>query len=392
MKRSRAFAFRVLLALASALSALLLLEAAIRLLVPEPLWRFRDASLDWRPDPAAGWVQRPNLDVTKRSDQGWTVRFQTNEDGLTPASTRRRKPAGVVRILIVGDSAVVGRGVPQDRTIHSFLQRELAAQGRAVEVLNAGVEGYSTDQALVRMRELLPRYRPDIVAYGFCGNDFGGNEVGDAYGVPKPRFVLEAGRLRELKPDPSAARGFATQGSGPRRWIQYSAVYRLLHPWILGLRARLGGWQRENLLSPAPEIFYDPAALDQVDWPLFAALLREMRATAQRHGARFFFYPHPDIAEVWDPFIRSSEQRRGLAPGQYDRFAVQKRLRRVAQASSVPFCSVIEHFIAEQDRGPFHLLPRDPHCNPRGYEVTAEALSRCLLGSGMLGSAEPSVR
>ena len=125
----------------SCLLTLGLLEAAVRLLVPAHLWRQRDASDDWLPDPEIAWVQRPSLDVTTRTEQGWTVRYRTNPDGLTPAGARRPKPPGVVRILLFGDSTVVGRGVPPDRTVHADLARRLGQAGERVEVLNAGVEG-----------------------------------------------------------------------------------------------------------------------------------------------------------------------------------------------------------------------------------------------------------
>jgi lysophospholipase L1-like esterase len=380
VKTSRRILYRFLLVLASLVMALLLSEIGVRVLVPKPYWKFRDASMDWRLDPDSGWVQKPGLDVTTRNDEGRLIRFRTNEDGLTPAEARRQKVPGTFRILLVGDSTVVGRAVPQHATLHFFLQSILRARGIPAEVINAGVEGYSTDQALIRLRRLVPLYHPDLVLYGLCSNDFGGNAVDTAYGIPKPRFRLEGGRLKEVPPDLSSAR-IATFGSGPGKWLQYLAVYRLAHVQITLVRSWLGGWEHLNLLSPASEIYYRPEALDKVDWTLLAALLREMRDISRRNGARFLFYAHPDLAEVWDPYIRVNERRLGIPSGRYDRYALQRRLQRLAVAESVHFCGLIERFAAHQERGPFHLLPRDPHCNPTGYAVTAEALAECLLMS-----------
>jgi len=377
----------------SCLLTLGLLEAAVHLLVPGHLWRQRDASDDWRPDPEIGWVQRPNLDVTTRSEQGWTVRYRTNPDGLTPAGARRLKAHGVVRILLFGDSTVVGRGVPPERTVHADLERLLRGAGKQVEVLNAGVEGYSTDQELLLMRRLIPLYHPDIVSYALCDNDFGGNESREAYGIPKPRFVVAAdGALTYVPPPGAMPSRTGSSAGGPRHWLQGSALYRLLQPRLLVLRARFGGWQERNLLGLAPDFYYVPQRLEAIDWKLFTALLQGMDASAAQGGARFFFYSHPGIAEVWEPYIRDTERKLKLPPGRYDRFALQRRLERVAAGTEVPYCPLIETFRANAARGPFHLLPRDPHCNPVGYEVTAEALARFLVSSRLLGSlrSEPA--
>jgi hypothetical protein len=148
------------------------------------------------------------------------------------------------------------------------------------------------------------------------------------------------------------------------------------------LRTRFGGWESRNLIGLAPDVYYAPRQLEAIDWRLFTALLVAMDAAAKRQGAGFFFYSHPALGEVWDPYIRDTEKRLGLPPGRYDRHALERRLAAVAAARSVLYCPLIDTFLANRSRGPFHLLPRDPHCNPAGYEVTAEAIARFLAASG----------
>jgi hypothetical protein len=394
MSRFRSCLLRLIAIGFSSLLALVVLEVAIRLFVPESQWRYRDASMDWQPDPALGWVVKPDLDVTTRSEEGAEIRFRTNPDGLTPWTARREKAPGVVRVLIVGDSTVVGRAVPPEAAVHAALQRLLAGRGLRAEVLNAGVEGYSTDQVLLRLRQLLPLYRPDVVLYGLCDNDFGGNAVAEAYGVAKPRFVLAESGSLELQPLPANARPAEIRSflQGPRSWIQHLAVYRIVRPRLMVLRARFGGWENRNLIGLPLGFYSDPREMETLGWPLFSALLREMRAESARHGAAFLFYSHPAVAEVWDPYIRDVKGRlqaqAGLSPEQYDRFALQKRLQAVAEAESIAYCPLIGRFLAQAGRGPFHLLPRDPHCNAVGYQVTAEGLADCLSGSGALGAAQ----
>src|SRR5436309_5939557 len=158
-----------------------LFEIGVRVFVPDRYWRFRTLMDDWQADSELGWVNKPNLDVRSRSDGRTVVRFRTNKNGLQPASAKESKDPGRRRILLVGDSTVVGRAVPEDQRLAPQLERALSAKGLSWEVICAGVQGYSTDQELLLMRRLLPRYRPDAVILMVCGNDFGGNESTAAY-------------------------------------------------------------------------------------------------------------------------------------------------------------------------------------------------------------------
>lgn len=353
-------------------------EIGVRIFVPPSHWQFRDATSDWQADKRLGWIQKPNLDVTTVTEFGWSVRFQTNEDGLMPAGAQRKKEPGKLRIMIFGDSAVVGRSLPYEQTVGAQLEDLLRKRGINAEVINAGVQGYSTDQVYLRMRQLLPLYQPDIVFYAVCDNDFGGNVSRTAYGQPKPMFRLKGDvDLEEIPPDLNSQ--IHSFDSGPRKWLQYSALYRFFQPTLIALRARFGRWEERNLLGLASEIYYSPQALDHIDWKIFSALIKHMRELAEENHAQFFLYAHPALAEVWDPHIRDTRKKLKLKPGQYDRHALERRLQETASLSGIKFIPLIDFFIQRQSEGPFHLLPRDPHCNAKGYQITAETLEDYLI-------------
>lgn len=385
-KSIKALGFRLTTAAVGFAFAFVVAEVVVRLFVPKQYWRYQDATSDWQLDPRLGWVQMPNLDVTTQMvDRGWIVHFQTNEDGLTPGTARRARDPRVIRIMIFGDSSVVGRGVPQDQTINAHLERLLRAQGVSAEVINAGVQGYSTDQVLLRIQQLVPLYHPDIIVYGLHINDFGGNATRSAYGgISKPVFLVKKnGDLAELAPDLKKSK-ISPFACGINRLIQSSAVYRFFYPETLKLRAYFMGWEYRNLIGFAPEPYYRPEELARFDWQLFTALLKRMDSCAREHRARFFFYAIPMPAEVWDPFIRDIEQEAHLPPGQYDRYALEKVLVQVAKKNGVMFCPMIDYFMANQARAPFHLLPYDFHNNATGYQVAAEVIGQFLLSSNLL--------
>ena len=355
--------------------SLLLLEIGVRGLVPKTSWQFRDFTSDWQLDQVLGWVQKPNLDVSERTDFGWIVRFQTNEDGLTPATAKRTKTNNRIRIMIFGDSIVVGRSVPQDQTVSAQLEQLLQSQNINAEVINAGVQGYATDQALLRMIQLLPLYKPDLVIYGLCQNDFLGNQARVAHGQAKPVYKIQGPGEIVMVP-PVLKDKIYTGGSGLRKWIQYSALYRYLQPGFLKLRMMLGRWDSQNTVVPdeLDEFYYNQESLKKINWNLFKYLITQMAAVSKANGAQFLFYAHPSLHEVWEPYIKNIEEILKIKPGHYDKYAIESRLVRIAHEENIVFIPMINWFWKHESGGPFHLLPRDPHCNQKGYRLIAENL------------------
>ena len=119
------------------LVAAALLEAGIRVFVPEKYWRFRVGQDDWQPDAVVGWVHKTNLDVESRGFGSAVIRFRTNPDGLQPATANRNKESNRPRIMLFGDSTVVGRAMPEEERLARQLERALASKGFDCEVLCA---------------------------------------------------------------------------------------------------------------------------------------------------------------------------------------------------------------------------------------------------------------
>jgi lysophospholipase L1-like esterase len=386
MKRTlTTIAVRLMVLATPLLLLLVVAEVAVRLIVPAERWRHVDANDNWQVDPTVGWVQPPHLDSFSRDSRtSEPIPLRTNADGLLPPTATRERPPGRMRILLVGDSTIVGAGVHEQERIHNALTRELGRQGLQVDVVNAGVEGYSTDQALLRLEQLIEPYAPDLVLHCVCSNDFAANSVDSNYGVNKPSFrVAPSGELAANPFEPSAK--IARRGSGLAAIIQRSAVYRMLQPRLVVLRAKLGGWQERNLIGMADDWYYDPAALEKIDWPLFGGIVERMRDVAADHGAGFAVYAHPEASETWDPVIDDTLARAGIGEAEYDRFALERRMGEELARREVVLLPMIDYFVDKQERGPFHLLPRDPHCNAEGYRMQAERLAE-RIASGELFS------
>ena len=103
-------------------------------------------------------------------------------------------------------------------------------------------------------------------------------------------------------------------------------------------------------------------------------MVMRMKEVSLKNQASFLFYAHPSLDEVWEPYIKDTETKLGLEPGQYDNFALEKRLINLAAENHLIYLPHVSYFMKRQSQGPFHLA-RDPHCNQKGYELTAEILT-----------------
>ena len=280
MSASKEFRRNAALALAALAVSALGVEAGLRLFFPQPLAERYAAPRDGGPlvnvDPDLGWALRPGI-AGLRSDEPWQADVRTNALGFRDVE-HAGKAAGVTRVAVLGDSFVFGSGVRQDET----LTHQLAARlGPAFEVVNLGVPGYGTDQALLTLRRWGPRLSPDVVLAGFFWNDVMENASGEIYGMRKPRFVLARGETGDALTLVPAG---APRGSSAFARLE-AALGARSHLWSLSRRAfgraddRIEPEERPVMLDlslrSAPPF---RNAEFELTWALLGAVAREARA------------------------------------------------------------------------------------------------------------------
>ena len=98
------------------------------------------------------------------------VTMLTNRYGLRGPDPVLPKPAGVVRILMLGDSFTFGFPVKDEETFCSLIERALQAKGYPVDVVNGGVSGYAPSLEYISLRDEYLTFEPDLVILWY---DFG---------------------------------------------------------------------------------------------------------------------------------------------------------------------------------------------------------------------------
>jgi lysophospholipase L1-like esterase len=122
------------------------------------------------PNPKLSFAHQPNGHAFL---MGVDVRI--NSQGLRDYEYLLAKPAGVYRIMLLGDSTTFGWGVPVNETTAKILERNLNAQHLPgydhVEVLNAGVGNYGTVQEVTYYQTRGRAFHPDLVVLVYFIND-----------------------------------------------------------------------------------------------------------------------------------------------------------------------------------------------------------------------------
>jgi lysophospholipase L1-like esterase len=132
--------------------------------------RVRD--LVYVPDPELFFRLAPNLDVGETSNPR-IFDLRTDSRGLRSREPLLPRPAGTFRILTVGDSCTFGSGAGQSGTYPAQLERHLttARAEPRFEVLNAGVPGFTSYQALRFLETEGFSLGPDAVVFATGIND-----------------------------------------------------------------------------------------------------------------------------------------------------------------------------------------------------------------------------
>jgi lysophospholipase L1-like esterase len=295
--------------------------------------------------------------------------------GILGAEAAFARPAGVRRVVVMGDSQAWGYGVGDADTIPAQLARLLEEGGGARwEVLNLGVGGYGTDQAFLKYLVQGARYTPDVVVLTVFKNDPVENAHTVYWGVEKPRFYVEDGRLCLGNVPPARAPGWPNNRlladrepslriPGTDLDLARSATARFFarREWLPSLLARDDSGLavvREHVGCIRNREAYEGDGME-----ILQRLVAELAGITARQRARLVLLFVPRSKEVEDPSM----------PAYYDTAAAAFR------AQGIPFLDLRRRLSAPGGGGaPF--LPNDPHLSAAGSRVAAEALRDCLLG------------
>ncbi len=134
------------------------------------------------------------------SQEGYSS-FQVNRLGFRDREHEVQKPAGTVRIAVLGDSYIEALQVADNATFSRVLEAQLNEQRAAddphYEVLSFGIAGWGSAQELLALRHYVWQFDPDVVLLAFlAGNDVRNNSMALEPVQCRPFFAWDGQQLQ----------------------------------------------------------------------------------------------------------------------------------------------------------------------------------------------------
>lgn len=291
----------------------------------------------------------PFQDVTEKPHPRLHYHVSINSLGYRGREIDREKPAGVVRILCLGDSGTFGQFVNDPDTLSSVLEENLRREGFPVEVINGGVPGTT----IVDQMEFLRRgivLKPDIVILTFSEND-----ITDLAAEVPQYLALE--RNRQLKSQPGLKPFYDV--------VRDTALFN----YFLTVRAT---WAARSIPAAQAAPAQPSPLLERESheswWIRYSDQLEAMRQYLNDRKVRLLFNAFPTHQRIGP----AAEMDRDLS-SQLERVELLARRKGIQTIEILP--AFLQSGFTKED---LYLLPYDGHANMNGYRLQAAALLPAL--------------
>jgi len=367
-----------------------------------------DASL-YRLDADLGYVLRPNA-------AGWSVKEREryeriNSAGLRDREHARARPAGVIRIALVGDSFAEAKQVDLDAAYWAVLERELNRRlaPRRVEVINFGVAGYGIGQEYEVIERKIWDFDPQIVLltgtlHSLILKSSRSFSAPSRAEGPVPFFELRDGRLELDAISRRERAAFVAPSVWDDRVAELTNASRLLS-LLNAARRRLSSLtlseaagalvHSSRAAAPRGDGAEDEAhALENLAlrgpvtpeleraFAVCEALIEHARDTVAQHHAEFWFVLL-DMAPQIDPDARR-RARTAAALGVGDLWVGDRALLEFARRAQIEHAFLAPAMLryAEAHQTVLHGFPHHPrntgHWNELGHTLAGELIAAVL--------------
>lgn len=362
MKRTKGWLGVGLLTIGAIAVGVLLGEAALRFFYPQQLGV-------WHQDRNGLALHWPGL-VTYLPQFGITASF--NSVGMRDREHAGRKPEGVFRVLVLGDSFMEALQVPFEKSLPSLVERALNERsGRRVEVVNASVSGWGTDDELQYLTRYGMQLKPDLILLVMTLH----NDISD--NLRQQFHTIRNGALVEQPPPGGSAFRYEL--------LQLKAFLATRsHTYQLLLRARRAREVRDTasqLRSHVVELFM-PSDTAQISrgLELTALLLERVQTLASSERSRVVVVLLPLVVQLSDERFAAFSRSASGSARDLEIDKPQRMMKRVGDRLRLTMIDLLPGFRDWTVRGGRALyLERDGHWNEEGHRLAADIVVHELI-------------
>jgi lysophospholipase L1-like esterase len=306
------------------------------LLPPGEYWAIYEPELGYRQNPRFG---------------------DLNSDGLRDYPIGPKD--GRFRLLFLGDSIAV-YGDSRDDTFVGHLRADLGqrSEGKALDIINAGIRGYTNYQELLYLKKYGLKFQPDLVGLQFCLNDL-------------HRF-LHSFRVEDGKIVPGtyvfSSEALSDQRSRPTPILERSYLWLWMKNRV-PIASKAAAWIANDGFSFDYQADISRAWQDE-PWEDIENQLGEMVELGSRHHFRVFVAIVP-VAAQYNLGYLSRDRNYVLKP--------QQKLREICERKGIDFYDLYPDLKAD------HFLEEDGlHLTGEGRRVVGKRLAAWLAQSQLL--------
>jgi hypothetical protein len=172
-------------------------------------------------DPELGWVYVANRSTVQTfGTDPRDIEMHFSSIGSRVRFPEKRLDPSAPTVIFVGCSVTMGHGLFYEETVAGVLE---AMPAFPLQIINLGVQGYGTDQALLLLKRYFRRFNTKVVVYGFICDHLRRNANYDRRHIyyrgrflgTKPLFALRSDGTLYLKKEP---RKYEDLHNSPRLW------------------------------------------------------------------------------------------------------------------------------------------------------------------------------
>ena len=295
-----------------------------------PFTQLPNGPIVYQPNVTFSSVYDPTGDQRGYFGPDGRVTYRINGFGMRGAAVPIGKAPDTFRVICLGDSFTFGEGVRYSDTYPAKLAVLLgsAMPDRDVEVLNAGVQAYGTNDAIAFFLMRCRQFRPDVVTLGFFLND-----------------VTEFSET-------------IRQNEAMTRELELSPLARVSRIWEIYERGRRARELQREYFDSIRSSFESPR------WQRCQEILRGMQEdVAQRDGFRFVVVLFPVLWEL---------------DGDYPFQDIHARIENAAHDAGCEFIDLLDVYRGRPAES-LWVHPTDQHPNEIAHAFAAERIAEQLL-------------